>query len=131
MKLLLCILCFDGPGFNPTSGAIIFREFACLMTRVHSENLQKAQSSKKCEARKAQGAWSVSICLFKTKKIVTHGNTNIICLYIIKYPYYIIANDNCWMVTIFGIHTQYQWLGVRQLYPSCTKLTWFMLGSSQ
>ena len=33
---MLCNLCFDGPGFNPTF--CFFHEFACLMTRVQREN---------------------------------------------------------------------------------------------
>ena len=36
--LLLCNLCFDGPGFNSTSSAFIFHEFAYLMTLVLQEN---------------------------------------------------------------------------------------------
>ena len=48
IKLLLCNLCFDRPTLNPTSSAIIFFEFACLMTRVQQENEGGSAKSAKC-----------------------------------------------------------------------------------
>ena len=55
IKQLLWNLCFEGPGFNPTSSTIIFVEFACLMTRVQQENegkVQKAQSAESARCLK-------------------------------------------------------------------------------
>ena len=60
IKQLLCNLCFDGPGFNSTSSAIVFC-WICLFNDQGSARKQRWKCKKR-EAHKAQGAW---ICLFK------------------------------------------------------------------
>ena len=49
VKLLLCNLCFEGPRFKPTLRAIVFREFAGIMTRVQQENEGGSAKSAKCK----------------------------------------------------------------------------------